>query len=176
MQTIALPATVYRELGAQQLPLRLDYSITLMKVRSQHVISATDGVLRTEELGACATRLDESGSSIQLRCQKIGLTPFCVGVTVRGPEGQNDPEFLQCDADYRPYLPTLTDAVNRFGLDVPIRDPTGLIHYPLEAANIGTLQLLIKVYAVQEHAVRSLLTPRIRLIEAVTRGGSLSPG
>jgi len=176
MQAIALPARVYRDLGAEQLPLRLDYSITLMKVRSQHVISATDGVLRTAELGACATRPDESGSSIQLRCQKIGLMPFCVGVTVRGPEGRNNPEFLQCDPDYRPYLPTLTDALNRLAVDVPVRDPTGLTHYALEAANIGTLQLLIKVYAVQEHATRSLVTPRIRLIEAITREGSLSPG
>ncbi|HYX75514.1 MAG TPA: hypothetical protein VE819_12595 [Steroidobacteraceae bacterium] len=170
MQAIALPARVYRDLGAQQLPLRLDYSITLMKVRGQHVISAVDGVLRTEELGACATRPDEGGSLIQLRCQKIGLTPFCIGVTARGPADQNNPEVLQCDPDYRPYLPTLTDALNRFGVDVPIRDPTGLTHYPLEAANIRTLQLLIKVYAVQEHAVRSLLTPRIRLIEASMSG------
>ncbi|MGN6452703.1 MAG: hypothetical protein ACTHL7_06460, partial [Steroidobacteraceae bacterium] len=175
MQAIALPARVYRDLGAEQLPLRLDYSITLMKVHSEHVISATDGVLPTAEMGACATRPDESGSSIQLRCQKIGLMPFCVGVTVRGPEGRNNPEFLQCDPDYRPYLPTLTDALNRLAVDVPVRDPTGLTHYPLEAANIGTLQLLIEVYGVQEHAVRSLLTPRIRLIEAITREGSLSP-
>jgi hypothetical protein len=170
MQAIALPARVYRDFGAEQLPLRLDYSITLMKVRSQHVMSALDGGLRTQELGACATRPDESGSSIQLRCQKTGLTPFCIGVIVQGPEGQNNPEVLQCDPDYRPYLPTLTDALNRLVVDVPIRDPAGLTHYPLEAADIRTLQLLIKVYAVQEHALRSLLTPRIRLIEASTSG------
>jgi hypothetical protein len=86
-------------------------------------------------------------------------------VTLRGAADQSNPEILQCDPDYRPYLPTLTDALNRFGLDIPLRDPTGLTHYPLEAAKIATLQLLIKVYAVQEHAVRTLVTPRIRLIE-----------
>jgi hypothetical protein len=168
MQTIALPARIYRDLGAQQLPLRLDYSITLMRVTGQHALSAVDGVLRTEQLGACATRPDQGGSLIQLRCQKIGLTPFCIGVTVHGAADESNPEILQCDPDYRPYLPTLTDALNRFGVDVPIRDPSGLAHYPLEAAQITTLQLLIKVYAVEEHAVRSLMTPNIRLIEART--------
>jgi len=168
MQAIALPARVYRDFSAQQLRVRLDYSMTLMKVTAEHAMPAVDGVLRTEELGACLTRPDQGGSSIQLRCQKIGLTPFCIGVTVHGAADESNPDILQCDPDYRPYLPTLTDAVNRFGVDVPLRDPTGLAHYPLEAVKITTLQLLIKVYAVEEHAVRSLITPSMRLMEART--------
>ena len=164
VQAIELPARAYGNLGRERLQLRVDYSLTLMKVTGQYVVPAVNGVLRTEALGACATRPDQGASLIQLRCQKSGRTPFCLGVTVRSATDQENPEFLQCDPDYRPYLPASTAPLNIFGVDIPIRDPTGVIHYPLEATPTAVLQLLIKVYAVQEHAMRSLLTPTTRLM------------
>jgi hypothetical protein len=170
VQAIELPAGVYRQLSGEILRVRLDYSMTLMRVAGQYIIPLRDGVLRTDKLGDCAARPDQDGSLIQLRCRKIGRTPFCLSVTMRGAADQQNPEVLQCDPDYRPYLPTSTDPLNRFGVDIPIRDPTGLIHYPLEAVQLATLHLLIKVYAVREHTVRSALTPRIRLMEVRTEG------
>ena len=166
VQAIELPVRAYRNSGGETLRLKLDYSLTLMKIAGQHLVSAANGVLRTETLGNCATRPDQADALIQLRCQKTGRTPFCLGVTVRSAADQENPEFLQCDPDYRPYLPTATTPLNVFGVDIPIRDPTGAIHYPLEAVPTPDLQLLITVYAVQEHAVRSLLIPTTRLMDA----------
>jgi hypothetical protein len=172
LQVIELPARAYRDLGQQKLRLRLDYSLTLMKVAGRHVIPAANGVLRSQDLGACETRPDQANSLIKLRCQKIGRTPFCLSFTVRTDADQENPEIFQCDPDYRPYLPSLTDPLNRFGVDIPIRDPSGLIHYPLEAAQTTALHILIKVYAVQEHAVRSLLTQTTRLADLSTGSGT----
>ena len=163
LQTIELPVRVYRDFGGKKLRLRLDYSVTLMKVTAQLVMPAADGALRSNDLGVCATHPDQGDSLIKLRCQKIGLTPFCLSVTVRDEAGRENPEILQCDPDYRPYLPTSTDPLNQFGADIPLRDPTGVTHYRLEAAQPTALNLLIKVYAVQEHAVRSLVTPTTQL-------------
>jgi hypothetical protein len=172
LQAIELPARVYRDFGEEKLRLRLDYSLTLLKLTAERVIPAAHGALRTDDLGACATRPDSSDSVIQLRCQKTGRTPFCVGVSVRNSAEQQNPEILQCDPDYRPYLPAATTPLNVFGVDIPIRDPSGVTHYPLEAAQTTALHLLIKVYAVQEHTVRSLLTPTTRLVDMSTsRGG-----
>ncbi len=170
LQAIELPPEVYRNFSGERLRLRLDYSITLMKVTSQHVIAARDGLLRTDDLGDCAARPDEDGSTIHVRCQKIGWTPFCLGMTLRGAAGQENPAILQCDPDYRPYLPMLTEPLNRVWADIPLKDPTGLTHYPLEAAPLSTLHLLITVYAVQEHVVRAVQTPIIRLMD-VRDGG-----
>jgi hypothetical protein len=171
LQAIELPVRVYRDLGEEKLRLRLDYSLTLMKVTDQRVIPAASGVLRTADLGVCATRPDQSDSVIQLRCLKPGRMPFCLGVTVRNAADQENPEVLQCDPDYRPYLPASTTPLNVFGVDIPIRDPSGVTHYPLETAQTTSLDLLIKVYAVQEHTVRSLLTPTTRLVDMSTRNG-----
>jgi hypothetical protein len=121
--------------------------------------------LRTDDLGVCATHADQSDSMIRLRCQKTGRTPFCMGVTARNSAEQENPEILQCDPDYRPYLPASTTPLNVFGIDIPIRDPGGLTHYPLETTPTTALHFLIKVYAVQEHTARSLLTPTIRLVD-----------
>jgi hypothetical protein len=144
--------------------------VTLMKVTSQHVMRAEDGALQAEDLGRCATRTDAGGLMIRLRCQKFGRTPFCLGATLYG-SAEHNPEVLQCDPDYRPYLPSPTSPLSAFAVDIPIRDPTGLAHYPLEAAPVAGLQLLIRVYAVKEHVIRTLLTPRMRLIDA--RAGSM---
>lgn len=165
LQAIELPLRVDRDLREHELRLRLDYSLTLMKVMAQHVIAAANGELRTDDLGGCATRSVQGDSLIQFRCQKIGRTPFCLSVTVRNAADQENPEILQCDPDYRPYLPASTEPLSRFGVDIPVRDPTGLTHYPLEATQTTALHLLIKVYAVQEHVVRSLLTPTTRLMD-----------
>ncbi len=170
LQAVELPGEVYRNFSGERLRLRLDYSITLMKVTSQHVIPVGEGVLRTEDLGDCAARPDEDGSAIRLRCQKIGWTPFCLGMTLRDAAEQENPEILQCDPDYRPYLPMPTEPLNRVWADIPLKDPTGLTHYPLEATPFSALHLLITVYAVQEHAVRAVQTPVIRLMD-VRNGG-----
>jgi hypothetical protein len=169
LQAVELPSDVYRNFSGAKLRLRLDYSITLLKVASRHVIPARDGVLRGDDLGDCAARPEEDGSMIHVRCQKVGWTPFCLGVNLQGAADQENPAILQCDPDYRPYLPT-TEPVNRFGVDIPLKDPTGLTHYPLEAAQLSTLHLLITVYAVQEHASRAVQTPIIRLMD-VRNGG-----
>jgi hypothetical protein len=172
LQAIELPARVYRDFAAEKLRLRIDYSLTLMKVAGQFVVPAANGALLTDELGACATRPDQGDSQIRLRCQKIGRAPFCLGVIVRSATGRENPEFFQCDPDYRPYLPGATTPLSIFGMDIPIRDPIGLAHYPLEAAPTSAVNLLIKVYVIREHALRSLLTPTTRLMDLSGGQGS----
>jgi hypothetical protein len=164
-QAVDVPMRVFQVIGSHTVRLQMNYSLTLLKVVARHVIAAQDGELQAIDIGRCATRLAQDGVSIQMHCLDIGSTPFCLSATLYGPGERHNPEVLSCDPDYRPYLPSLTDLMGSYSLDVPIRDRFGLVQYPVDPSELERSHLLIKIYAVRDHFTRLSVIPRTRLAE-----------
>lgn len=162
-QRVLLPESVYRRVAGQPVRLQLDYSLTLMGRVALHRIAAEEGFLRGPDVGLCATRVDMDSFSIALRCRQLGRAPSCLSVVLFGPHGERDPEVSKCDPDYRPDLPGFTDVLWFYGLDVPVRDPLGVAHYPVEPSQLGRSSLAVSIYRARDHFTRTLLIPQVRL-------------
>lgn len=164
-QAVYIPTRVVEAIGPGTVRLQMQYSLTLMKVAARHTIAAQNGELQAVDMGRCATRLAQDGLSIRMHCMHTGSAPFCLSATLYGPGESHNPEVLSCDPDFRPYLPSLTDLVAISSLDVPIRDQSGLVHYPVDPSELERSYLLIKIYAVRDHFTRLAVIPRTRLAE-----------
>ncbi len=164
-QAVDVPIQVFQAIGSDTVRLQMNYSLTLMKVVARHLIAAQNGELQAVDMGRCATRLAQDGTSIQMHCMHMGSAPFCLSAILYGPGDRHNPEVFSCDPDYRPYLPSLTDLVGSYKLDVPIRDRFGLVHYPVDPSELERSYLLIKIYAVRDHFTRLSVIPRTKLAE-----------
>jgi hypothetical protein len=158
---VDVPGNIYRELGSRVTRLHADYSLTLMKSVAQYKMRARDGLLRAADIGICSSQLDQD--SIAVRCSKMGRSLFCYSATLFGPDGRHNPEILKCTPDYRPYLPPLTNILNFFGIDLPVRDPYGLAHYAVDPSDLASSYILVKIYGELEHFKRTLVVSPFRL-------------
>jgi hypothetical protein len=52
-----------------------------------------------------------------------------------------------------------------FGIDVPVRDTTGLVKYPIASSQISASSLIITTYSVRDHFTRALVTPTLPLAQ-----------
>jgi hypothetical protein len=163
-QTLYVPAQAVPAGGTVPSRLRLEYFLTLMRVVTRAQIPAQDGEWQTEAVGHCATRLDEGATYIFLRCRQIGRTPFCLSATLYGADGHHDPEVTRCDPDYRPDLPSLTDLVRFYGLDIPLRG-ADLPSRPWTAEDLAQAHLQVEIYGIADHFTRTLVIPEIRLAD-----------
>ena len=159
-QGIAIPARIYRESAATSTRLQMDYSLTLMKTLAEYRIAAVDGLLRAPEVGRCVSRHD--GDSIYVQCQTMGWTPFCYSATLFAPDGRHNPEVRKCMPDYRPYLPTPINVLGFLGVDVPVRDRYGVARYAVDASELATSYVLLKVYGERDHFRRTLTVSQVR--------------
>jgi hypothetical protein len=158
---VDIPGNVSRKLGSRATRLRMDYSLTLMKAVAQYKMPASDGLLRAAEIGLCSSQFDQD--SIAVRCSKMGRSLFCYSATLFAPDGRHNPEIVRCVPDYRPYLPPVINILNFFGIDLPVRDPYGLAHYPVDPAELASSYILVKIYAERDHFKRTLAVSPFRL-------------
>jgi hypothetical protein len=158
-QTIELPDKVWRATPPEA-RLRLEYSLTLMRVLAQHRMAAQDGLLRESDVGICLTRADQN--RVRLRCEQLGDAAFCLGATLYGTHGVTVPEQLSCVHDYRRGIPSPTTALTLEGIDLWVRETTGLTHGAAEAADFAHSYLVLKIYGAPEHFGRALIVPSPR--------------
>jgi hypothetical protein len=52
-----------------------------------------------------------------------------------------------------------------FGIDVPVRDTTGLVHYPIASSQLPGSRLIMTTYSVRDHFTRTLKTPTLALAQ-----------
>ncbi len=88
------------QLVSTQVSLEMRDSLTLMRVQTQFAIAALDGREQGPGIGHCATRLE--GDAIKLSCVQLRHRPICLSAVLYGPSGEQNPEVLKCDPDYRP--------------------------------------------------------------------------
>ena len=104
-QVIDIPIRVFQALGLRAVRLQMNYSLTLMKTITRHLIAAQNGELQAVDMGRCATRIAQDGASIQMHCIHMGSAPFCLSAAVYRPGERHNPEVLICDPDYHPTCP-----------------------------------------------------------------------
>ena len=153
-QKVTLPAADLAaavERGAQ---IRFRYWLTRMSLSAEHRMAAMDGELRAADIGVCRARVDSD--AIRVRCQRIGRAPNCYIATLFGPDGTHNSPVLECMSDYRPYIPPLTDILSYAGVDLPVRDPAGVAHYPVESAALPEAYIVLQVFAPREHFTRTV--------------------
>ncbi|HVO46457.1 MAG TPA: hypothetical protein VMT29_08980 [Steroidobacteraceae bacterium] len=153
-QKVTVPAaelTAVTEHGGR---LVFRYWLTRMSLSAEHRMPAMDGELRAADVGLCRARVDSD--AIRIRCQRIGRAPNCYIATLYGPDGTHNAPVLECMADYRPYIPSLADILSYAGMDLPIRDPAGVAHYPVESAALPEAHILLQVFTPREHFTRSV--------------------
>jgi hypothetical protein len=156
-QIVAIPVAIYRQARPRAAQLQLEYSLTLVSVGAQHELRALNGELRAPDLGLCRSRWEKN--NIQLRCQQLGPLPFCYSATLYAPDGRHNPAVLECAPDYRPAIPPISNVLYFAGTDLPISDPSGLAHYPVDVAELPQARVVFQVYAARDHFRRTVELP-----------------
>lgn len=153
-QAIEIPGDLYRQAPATSMRLKMDYWLTLVKLRAEHKIAALEGELRAPDIGLCVTGRDPN--IISLHCNSIKQAPFCYSAALYASDGRHNPEVFKCDPDYRRHWPPLIDVFNFFGLELPLRDPYGVAQYAVGPSELGTSYVLLKIYGEGDHFKRTL--------------------
>ena len=158
-QTLELPAAVFRAhpSGAQ---VQLEYSLTLMRALAQHRLPAQDGMLKASDIGVCMTRADQN--RVRLRCEQLGDAPYCLAATLHGAHGILVPEQVSCVHDYRRDIPSPTTALALEGIDLWVRETTGLTHGAAQPADFSESYVTLTTYGAPEHFTRTLVLPSPR--------------
>ena len=164
-QSVKLPATVYQSIKDQPLRLELDYSLTLFDLSGSYSIAALGGDERMPGWGWCQTKMNETGTAIELRCMQPGKGPSCGTAFLRNDvSGWYNPERSACRPDYAPYSGHYGyDNVARFGVNLPFRDASGLAQFPVDGPQLPQSHVIIRYYQPEDHFVRSLVIPEIKL-------------
>jgi ABC-type transport system involved in multi-copper enzyme maturation permease subunit len=159
---------VYTQIKDAPVTLQLEYSVTLLKLSSTHTIPAVNGDVFIDDLGHCKTRLNDSRTEVDLNCLDVGNTSQCTTALLQDPAtGLHNPPLHGCRDDYAPYFGRYQppDTLVLRGVDFDFRDPSGLIHYPVNESTVNGAHVLIKNYNVAGHFTMHLTIPAIRLAE-----------
>ncbi len=156
---------LYSRIKDQPVRLEIVYSLTLLRLASSHAIPALGGDQRMPGVGWCETKVNQAGTAVRLRCLQAGKGTSCGTVFLEhGASGRRNPAMSACSADYAPYFGQyIPDAMSRFGVNLPFRDPTGLARYPVDGSQLPESHVVLRVYRVEDHFTRRLVIPGIRL-------------
>lgn len=164
-QEIELPASVYPRLKDQPVKVRVDYSLTVFGPSKSFAMPPLEGDQRMPGWGWCQTKVNESGTAVELRCIEPGDGPICATVLLENPSAdkQNPGRFF-CFSNYGPFRNhPLPDNFARFGTNLPFRDLTGLTKFPVDGAQLPQSRVVIRMYEPEDHFTRSLVIPEIKL-------------
>jgi hypothetical protein len=162
---IRVPGDIYALVIDQPIRIEVDYSLTLFSLAASHALPALNGEQRMPDLGWCATKVNFSGTTVNLRCLQAGKAPSCSTLFLEHPpSGRRNPAISACSPDYSPYLRrSLPDAMGRFGRNLPFRDPSGLAQYPVDGPQLAESQVVVRTYQPLDHFTRRVDIPEIRL-------------
>jgi hypothetical protein len=152
-QTFQVPGDVFRTVRARAASLSVEFALTVRTVFAEHRLAAVNGEFRSPEAGLCQTSAEVSASFV--RCRNIGLPASCVAATLYAPDGRHNPRVLACTGDYRPFIPGTTNIIAFSGLQLPVRDPTGLAHYEVQTADLPQAYIVMKIYKASSHFTRT---------------------
>ncbi len=148
--------------------LQPDFSLTLLAPSAQYQVPVESGETYYPGWGRCSTRLAEGGDAVWLSCRQIGKGPTCARVTLESDTVSN-PESRHCDQDYAPWRDhPLPDALARWRITLPFRDPVGLVRYPVGPDQWRNARIHIRKYEAVAH-FRRVLAPRVVSIVPLSR-------
>lgn len=161
--TVGMDAQDYMRLRNEKVHVELEYSLTLLRLAEAYGIPAVNGNERLPGVGWCRTSVSPFGDAIVLNCMQAGRLPDCYSRFLEHlPSGRrNTTDFACSNRDYSPtFAQFFPDSVVRFGSPVlSFHDPTGDVHYPVDAQDIAQSQVIIRNYRALDHFTRTVTTP-----------------
>jgi hypothetical protein len=167
---IRVPSTLYQRIADQPLRVEIDYSLTLLRQKESQTLPAAGGDLRTPQFGWCGTKLTDDGLQVLFGCVKAGDEPGCTSLVLEHPPTRaRNHRVTMCRPDYSPYrtrfdrdvLGRLTVALNFTDASVP--DPLAV-----KPSMFGEATVTARAYGAEDHFVRHLVIPEIRLRDWAT--------
>lgn len=158
-QKLVVPESVYRQVISHDFRMVIDLSLTLSVLDADYSLPSIDGIGKDPGLGLCETRLNDSGSSVELRCIQPGNGSTCRSAYLEnGATGLRNSEIFSCIPNYAPQLERMSmDPMTHFGLNLPVRDPAGPAKNAIDGSELANSKVVVQVYKPQAHFVRRVI-------------------
>jgi hypothetical protein len=166
-QQLNLPIAVYNRIKDEPVRVEIMYVLTRFVPQPSQAMRAAGDVRSLSEMGSCATRIDQDADEVELGCLTNVGVPSCATVVLEDPQSsKRNPELHLCDLSYGPFHRVAQeDVIGRSRLSIPFRDPTGLAHYPVDAAAIGHARIVLTAFDPVAHFRSAVAIPNLRLVE-----------
>jgi hypothetical protein len=164
---IRVPSALYQRIADQPLRVEIDYSLTLWRQKESQTLLAAGGDRRTPLLGWCGTKLADDGLEILYGCIQAGSEPTCFSVTLEHPPtGARNRRSGMCRPDYSPYrIGFERDALGHLTMALPFTDPSIPDPLAVRASMLAEATVTARAYQAEDHFVRHMVIPEIRLKE-----------
>jgi hypothetical protein len=164
-QAVKIPASTYQENKDLQVRAEMTYSMTLFKLRTSYSMPAIGGDRIMAGWGHCESKINGAGTAVEVMCVQMGKGPTCATVFLEDTrDGRRNRANTRCFPNYSPYIDRpIPDAVSRFKLVLPFRDPAGEIQYAVDGARMDTAQIVIRMYEPADHFTRMITSPLVAM-------------
>lgn len=163
---VGVPASAYLSARDADVRAEADYSLTLFRLKASYAIPAVNGDERMPGLGWCETRVGPFGGMVEVSCMELGQSAACKGSFLENTEtGERNPLVDGCGRNYSPgALGSEMMGRASWRLDTyNDRDPRDERAYPVDASKLEKAQVVIRVYAPEEHFSRHVVIPHLKL-------------
>ena len=165
-EPIKLDGSAYNKLKGAPVTIRLNYSVTILRLVSVDSIAAFNDSKSLLGIGQCETGLNDEQTAVALRCRGIGNPAQCISAVLIDPsDNAQNPTVHGCLSDYSPFYGRYRppDTIEHTAFNLNFRDPSGLIHYPVDGSQVGRSNVILKSYRVDGHFTTHLVIPAILL-------------
>ena len=164
-QAVKIPASTYQENKDRQVRAEMTYSMTLFKLRTSYSMPAIGGDRMMAGWGHCESKINAVGTAVEVMCVQMGKGPTCATVFLEDTkDGKRSRLNTTCFQNYSPYIDRpIPDAVSRFKLVLPFRDPTGQTQYAVDGSRMDAAQIVIRVYEPADHFTRIISSPLVAM-------------
>jgi ABC-type transport system involved in cytochrome c biogenesis permease component len=170
---LEIPAGLYKKLKAQPVRIEGDFWLTLIQSASTNTLPAINGKQDIAGAGQCRTRINDAETAVTFSCLRSGPAPACFSYVLEHlPDHERNPGRLNCGYYVNLPTPILPISLNAFGGFLPFRDAAGLAKYPVDGSKLRESQVVFQTYRTQDHFMRSLSIPEVRLTEWIPEGTS----
>lgn len=167
-EPVRVRSSVFSQIKNTPVTLRIEYSITMLRLASTDSLPAIDANERLAGIGWCQTELNDDRTAVEVRCLAAGKLPQCSTFLLENPAtGAHNPSIHGCLDDYSPYFGRYKppDLLRREGANLHFRDAASLVHYPVDGLQIAKARVVMKNYTVADHLTIRLTIPAIRLAD-----------
>ncbi len=167
-EPVQIRSSIYNRIKNTPVTLQIDYSETALRLASTASLPAIGANQRVPGVGWCQSQFNDDKTAVEVRCLAAGHLPQCSTILLENPATRaQNPAIHGCLDDYSPYFGRYKppDLITREGANLYFRDTAGLLHYPVDAAQIARSRVLLKSYGVAAHFSQQLTIPAIRLVD-----------
>lgn len=164
---LEISGALYKRIKDQPVRLEVDHWLTVVRLAASHALPAIGGEQPIPGVGRCGTKVNDNETAVTVSCMEAGVSPRCVAFFLEHvPSGQHNPARFACQSYAQLIMnPIFPISVEPFGSNLPFRSSSGLATFPLNASMLRESRAVIQVYRVQDHFMRTVVIPEVRLGE-----------